>query len=475
MLLLVQAAYSTAIGIVASGPLMGGLWLYLLKRARGEPAGIETAFSGFRIAFVDLFLAGFVTFLLTLLGFFCLILPGLYLAVVWMFALILVIDKRLDFWSAMELSRRMVTKHWFKVFGFFLVLLLMNLAGLLVCGIGVFFTAPIALAATVFAYEDIFGLARRKANEPSARVGPFGTAVVPRPTAKPAFAGGGPLKPVAVGLAVVVFFLGLVAMASIVKARKRHAAEAYVERAAEQRAAEQRVEASLALVFGPVVERVIEFTNASHRALNLASGNYVKSATDRPLDFSASGIDGLRGAGIDLFFSDAALNSIEGAAGADENVVPQLDADGRGRDLLQSLHELEGIFKFTGRQVRSEQSFQSRQHTLRRANGTESADQFDDRAAELTRERVVGDRFDALAETRGRLYCGGRNRGNVNRRHVLEKRRVIWRIESVDVVVAEYLDEISDHVFVWRLDLRRDIQHAERLKEIERVIRQLLD
>ena len=117
----------------------------LLKRAREQPAGIETAFSGFRVL-LSIVPGRFVTFLLTLLGFFCRILSGLYLAVAWMFALILVIEKRRDFWSAMELSRRMVAKHWFKVFGFFLVLLLMNVAGLLVCGIGVFFTAPIALA-----------------------------------------------------------------------------------------------------------------------------------------------------------------------------------------------------------------------------------------------------------------------------------------------------------------------------------------
>ncbi len=325
MLLLVQAASSTAIGIVASGPLMGGLWLYLLKRARGEPAGIETAFSGFRIAFVDLFLAGFVTFLLTLLGFFCLILPGIYLAVAWMFVSILVIDKRLDFWSAMELSRRMVTKHWFKAFGFFLVLLLMNLAGLLVCGIGVFFTAPIALAATVFAYEDIFGLARRNSNEPSARVGPFGTAVLPGAPVKPASIQGGVFKPVAVALAVVVFFLGLVAMASIVKARKRHAAEGYAAWAADQ-AAVRLAQESLTLGFGPVVERVIEFTNANHRALNLSTGKYATSAGRRPLDFSAGGIDGLREAGVDLFISDAALSSLEGAGGVDENVVPPFDA-----------------------------------------------------------------------------------------------------------------------------------------------------
>src|SRR4051812_33832081 len=102
MLLLVQAACSTAIGIVAGGPLMGGLWLYLLKRARGEPNNLDTAFSGFRIAFANLFLAGLVTWMLLILGFICFIIPGVYLAVAWMFTLILVIDKRMDFWTAME-------------------------------------------------------------------------------------------------------------------------------------------------------------------------------------------------------------------------------------------------------------------------------------------------------------------------------------------------------------------------------------
>ena len=67
----------------------------------GAPAGRKFRFTdlfcgigGFRLAFVDLFLAGFITFLLTLLGFFCLILPGLYLAVAWMFTSILVIGVR---------------------------------------------------------------------------------------------------------------------------------------------------------------------------------------------------------------------------------------------------------------------------------------------------------------------------------------------------------------------------------------------
>ena len=109
-------------------------------------------------------------------------------------------------------------------------------------------------------------------------------------------------------------------MASVIKARKAHAARVYAYQA------KQRVAEGLTFGFGPVVERVIEFTNANHRALNLATGKYVTSATDRPLDFSAGGTDGLRAAGIDLFFSDEALSSVEGGARADENVVPQLDA-----------------------------------------------------------------------------------------------------------------------------------------------------
>ena len=44
-------------------------------------------------------------------------LPGLYLFVAWIFSVPLVADKRLEFWSAMELSRKVVTRVWFEMFG----------------------------------------------------------------------------------------------------------------------------------------------------------------------------------------------------------------------------------------------------------------------------------------------------------------------------------------------------------------------
>ncbi|MGO9587745.1 MAG: protein kinase domain-containing protein [Limisphaerales bacterium] len=165
--LLQIAALSACIGLVFLAPLMGGLCLYFLKKIRGEPAGAGTAFSGFSRAFLPLFLASLVMALLTTAGFFCLILPGIYLMVGWTFTLVLVIDKRLGFWPAMRLSRKTVSKHWWKVFGFIIVLSLIKMAGMLVFVVGSLLTAPVALAALMYAYEDIFGTKEKPAGIPA--------------------------------------------------------------------------------------------------------------------------------------------------------------------------------------------------------------------------------------------------------------------------------------------------------------------
>lgn len=98
------------------GVLMGGLYLACLRRLRGEPASVISVFDGFKLCFVQLMLAGALTKLLEQIGLAFCILPGIYLLVAWLFALPLVADKRLEFWSAMELSRKVVNRVWFEVF-----------------------------------------------------------------------------------------------------------------------------------------------------------------------------------------------------------------------------------------------------------------------------------------------------------------------------------------------------------------------
>jgi hypothetical protein len=145
---------------VASTPfytvLIGGLFKYYLKLIRGEGAVVGDAFSGFGPALGRLALLGLVQGILTNLGFLFCIIPGIYLAVSWYFALPLVIDRNLGFWEAMELSRKVVSKHWFLVFAFLLVVGLVSACGVIACCIGILVSVPIGFVALMYAYDDIF-------------------------------------------------------------------------------------------------------------------------------------------------------------------------------------------------------------------------------------------------------------------------------------------------------------------------------
>jgi GYF domain 2 len=110
---------------VFAGVLYGGLFLIFLKRIRGENTVVNEVFSGFHLDVVQLVLAGFVSYILMMVGTVCFcILPGIYLAVAWAFSVPLVADKRLEFWPAMELSRKVTNKVWFEVFGLLVIALL---------------------------------------------------------------------------------------------------------------------------------------------------------------------------------------------------------------------------------------------------------------------------------------------------------------------------------------------------------------
>jgi hypothetical protein len=143
-------------GLIIGGPVMGGLNALYLKKIRGQSATFGDIFLGFGTAFGSLLGAYLICILLTTAGFIFCILPGIYLAVSWVFTIPLVIDKQMGFWEAMELSRQVVTKHWWKMFGLVIVLGLLGIAGLLVCIVGVFVACAIGQIAILYAYEDIF-------------------------------------------------------------------------------------------------------------------------------------------------------------------------------------------------------------------------------------------------------------------------------------------------------------------------------
>jgi hypothetical protein len=155
-LVTVGLAFVPVLGWIVGFVLLGGLDYMFIRRIRGEEVQIGDVFGGFNLALLDLTMAGLVKWLLTSLGLILCILPGIYLAVGYVFALPLVVDKKMDFWTAMEVSRRVVHEHWWSVFALVIVLGLVALAGFLLCGIGELITIPVASAALMYVYEDLF-------------------------------------------------------------------------------------------------------------------------------------------------------------------------------------------------------------------------------------------------------------------------------------------------------------------------------
>jgi hypothetical protein len=173
------------VSLVVRPTILGGLYLMFLKLLRGEPAGLNEAFAGFSLAFLPLVLQGVVTLVITLIamlpGFLVIFMggaigerneaagvllmgvggllafiPAVYLGVSWVFSLALIIDKRMDFWPAMELSRKVVQQQFMKVLGLLVLCVLIIFAGVLALCVGIFIAAPLVFAATAVAYEELF-------------------------------------------------------------------------------------------------------------------------------------------------------------------------------------------------------------------------------------------------------------------------------------------------------------------------------
>lgn len=182
--------------LIVTGPLTGGAYYLLLKCIRGQPAEVGDVFAGFRLAFGHL-LAGYLVpaiftglaaipgaavliysivsmvqqneadalnLVLASVGAVVALIPVTYLSVSWMFTLPLVVDKGVDFWTAMGASRRMVGKHFWLVLGLVIVIGFINMAGILACCVGVFFSIPLVFSALMYAYETIFSAQTSKAS-----------------------------------------------------------------------------------------------------------------------------------------------------------------------------------------------------------------------------------------------------------------------------------------------------------------------
>ncbi len=148
------------IGVLASAlayPFMAGINMIGIRRAADQPISFNEIFSHFGRT-LPLMITAVVMMLLIYLGMFLLIIPGLYLAIAYMLAIPLVVERGLSPWQALEASRKAISQHWFKTFGLFLLLGLITLVSVIPLGIGLVWSIPLFVIAMGVLYRTIFGV-----------------------------------------------------------------------------------------------------------------------------------------------------------------------------------------------------------------------------------------------------------------------------------------------------------------------------
>jgi len=139
------------------GPLIAGYYIALRKQVFGEPVRFSDYLQGFNNP-APLVLVGVVGNLLIGIGTVLLVLPGIYLAVSYLFSILLVVDRHLDFWTALETSRKFITRQWLLYFVLALILFALNAVGALLFHIGLLLTLPFSTATVLAAYHNLIGL-----------------------------------------------------------------------------------------------------------------------------------------------------------------------------------------------------------------------------------------------------------------------------------------------------------------------------
>ena len=146
----------TIVSIVLPAPLVAGFYIVARKINKDKSYEFGDFFKGFDF-FLQLFLSALISGIFVIVGLLLLIIPGLYLCVAYSFTSFFIVFNNMEFWPAMEASRKLITRNWFPVFGFFLVLGIINLLGLLCLGVGLLFTIPLTSCAMYAAFEDVVG------------------------------------------------------------------------------------------------------------------------------------------------------------------------------------------------------------------------------------------------------------------------------------------------------------------------------
>ncbi|MAR90705.1 MAG: hypothetical protein CML06_07460 [Pseudomonadales bacterium] len=140
-------------------PFSAGIFIMCLKQVQGQQPEFGDLFSCFNKT-GTLLLSMILMYIMIFIGYLLFILPGIYLTFAYVMAIPLIVDRDLGPWEALETSRKAITKHWFAVFGFMILMSLIMFVSMIPLLLGLIWTIPMMAVAMALLYRNIFGITR---------------------------------------------------------------------------------------------------------------------------------------------------------------------------------------------------------------------------------------------------------------------------------------------------------------------------
>ena len=156
LITLIAAALTMVGSFLVAGPLVAGMFIAVRRKMLEGQMEIGDLFAGFNL-FIDSFLIFIVSSIFCLIGLAFCIFPAFIVAAFYLYSYLYLVDRKQSFWDAMESSRRLAKGHLGGYILFVVLLLLLNLFGLLLLGVGVLITIPVSVAAVSVAYKESVG------------------------------------------------------------------------------------------------------------------------------------------------------------------------------------------------------------------------------------------------------------------------------------------------------------------------------
>jgi uncharacterized membrane protein len=159
-LALVTFVLGSMVPFVIQGPLTAGFFIFSMNKTLKRRAEFDDLFTGFNY-FIPALVASLVIAVFVAVGTLFCIIPGIVVAASCKFTYLFIVDKRMDFWPAIQSSHAVVKNDYFGFTMFLVALTLLNVLGFICCLVGTLITIPISVAAITVAYRDVVGFDQR--------------------------------------------------------------------------------------------------------------------------------------------------------------------------------------------------------------------------------------------------------------------------------------------------------------------------